>query len=653
MKLVHSADDAVDPRSPLGFALRYAAIGWHVFPLWSASDGRCACGDASCKSPGKHPIPSLAPRGQDSATTDPETIRRWWAREPEANIGVYLAPSRLCAIDIDPRNGGIDTIASLERAHGAIESDVVQITGGGGEHRVFRLPPSVQSLPGKLGPGVDVKLNGYIVAEPSTHASGRRYAWEASSDPLEGCVPAPLPDWLRDLSGGTSKPVELLAAPTTLTAAQISELSEALAWIGADDRDTWLRVGMALHNDVGGQAGFDLWVNWSKESDKYDASDQMRVWRSFKRRGIEGITRSSIFMLAQAAGWKNTGPRTGSPVDVPSDGLLLTLGELQARAQDVRWLIKHLIPAASVGLLFGASGAFKSFVALDLALHSAHRLPWCGRKTTGGPVVYVAGEGGAGLWRRIDAWHRERGLALTNDFRVCIHPLLLDRPDQTQALLAAVRQTGLRPALVVVDTLSQTYSGDENDASQMSAYFRGAAASLRAEFDSSVLIIHHVGHAASERPRGSSVLTANTDFVFGCYRPDDSMSAVLECRKQKDGDKPDSLPFDLSRVVLGHDEDGEEVSSLVATYSDTAQSIIDTAALRLSLNEQLLMTAFGSAREVEEPYLRGAFYEALPASMTTEARKKTWQRTTSSLAQKGVIELSASGVWARCKRKPA
>jgi hypothetical protein len=648
MKLVHNADEPVDAASPLGYALRYAAIGWHVFPLWPTADGACACGDAKCKSAAKHPIPTLAPLGQNNATTDAETIKRWWHKRPDANIGVYLAPSRLCAIDIDPRNGGLDTIEALERQHGAIESEVVQITGGGGEHRVFQLPPSVQSLPGKLGPGVDVKLNGYIVAEPSVHISGRRYGWEAASDPLEGAIPSPLPDWLRDLAGPASKAVPLESVPCPLTDAQVAEVVEALEWVDADDRDSWLRVGMALHNDLAGQRGFDVWCEWSRKSPKFDAADQMRVWRSFKRRGIEGVTRSSIFAMAQSAGWKNTGPKPEPVAPIPEEGLLLTLGQLQSKAQDIRWLIKHIIPAASVGVLFGASGAFKSFVALDLSLHNAHGLAWCGKKTAKGSVVYVAGEGGAGLWRRIDAWHRARGLALPDNFRVCVHPLLLDRPDQARKLLDAVRGTGLRPSLVVIDTLSQTYSGDENDASDMAAYFRSAAAALRSEFDSTVLVVHHVGHGAAERPRGSSVLTANTDFVFGCYRTaDDAMSTVLECRKQKDGDKPPALPFDLSKVVLGRDEDGDEVSSLVASYTDNANAILAAAAVRMTQHEQLLIDAFGAVTEAPEAFLRGAFYAALGGAMTPDAKRQAWRRTTRSLSDKGVISLSATGVWAR------
>jgi len=45
--------------------------------------------------------------------------------------------------------------------------------------------------------------------------------------------------------------------------------------------------------------------------------------------------------------------------------------------------------------------------------------------------------------------------------------------------------------------------------------------------------------------------------------------------KQKDGDKaPDAL-FKLERFVLGRDEDGDELSSLVAKYSDITENALE------------------------------------------------------------------------------
>ena len=66
------------------------------------------------------------------------------------------------------------------------------------------------------------------------------------------------------------------------------------------------------------------------------------------------------------------------------------------------WAVKGLVPAEGLGFIFGGSGAFKSFIALDYAMHRTYGMRWLGRKTAKATVVYLAAEGGAGLMRRID-----------------------------------------------------------------------------------------------------------------------------------------------------------------------------------------------------------------------------------------------------------
>ena len=60
-----------------------------MLPLWWPLDrDRCACGKEGCSSPGKHPHGRLAPHGLDDATTDAETVERWWTDVPELNVGL-------------------------------------------------------------------------------------------------------------------------------------------------------------------------------------------------------------------------------------------------------------------------------------------------------------------------------------------------------------------------------------------------------------------------------------------------------------------------------------------------------------------------------------------------------------------------------------
>lgn len=561
--------------TPLAWALRYAEIGWHVLPV---------------ETRGKVPVGRLVPRGMLDATTDPDVIRRWWGQSPGANIGISLAQSGLVAVDVDPRNGGAETFERVQAEHGSLRSDVMAFTGGGGEHHVFVVPPGVHvSLPGTLGPGVDLKCNGYIVVEPSVHPSGTAYGWEVSSNPLDGVAPTPLPDWMRNLRS-TASASPAVAGDKPVNAKQARDVREALYVLDSDDYHTWLHAGMALHSTSWGAPAYAMWCSWAQQSTKFDAAGSRKRWEAFKspeERG-NGITLAWVFAAAQAAGWKNPGsiapaavadepPEWATelpPYDIsaeyvdlsakPPADLILTVAELDAKAGALTWAVKHLIPEHGLGFIFGASGSFKSFLALDYALHRCYGMKWLGRKTKQAVPVYLAAEGGAGLVRRIKAWHQDRGMSWQDcPMRVVVVPLTL----RTQAahLRAAIENLELAPGDVIVDTMSQTFTGNENSNDEVAEFLRVLGAELRDGLRCTVTVVHHTGHSATERPRGASAIIANIDFALGVFRDEKEMLATMEFAKVKDEERPQPVSFELRRVEVGHDEDNEPITSLSAS----------------------------------------------------------------------------------------
>jgi hypothetical protein len=190
--------------------LACARRGWPVFPIWPIRNGHCACRQGpACPHPGKHPLGPLAPHGKDDATTDEDQLAVWWDAYPDANLGIKTgAESGLVVLDVDPRKGGDLTLQALEAKHGRLPHSVEALSGGGGRHVDFQHPGvPVPSRADALGPGLDVKADGgYVVGPPSLHASGRRYAWELSSDPAIVSL-APLPEWLlgRLLTGSGAR----------------------------------------------------------------------------------------------------------------------------------------------------------------------------------------------------------------------------------------------------------------------------------------------------------------------------------------------------------------------------------------------------------------------------------------------------------------
>ncbi len=187
-------------------ALWYGERGIPVFPVWWVENGVCACG-RPCSSPAKHPMTA---GGFKDATTHPATIRRWWGRYPRANIaGVCGAESGVVVLDVDPRHGGEESLAVLEREHGPLLPGPKVRTGGGGWHYYFRHPGGRVAPAVGLRPGLDLRADdSYALLPPSGHVSGGVYTWEV---PLDGANLPLLPPWI--LKAATSRPARETTAP--------------------------------------------------------------------------------------------------------------------------------------------------------------------------------------------------------------------------------------------------------------------------------------------------------------------------------------------------------------------------------------------------------------------------------------------------------
>jgi hypothetical protein len=321
---------------------------------------------------------------------------------------------------------------------------------------------------------------------------------------------------------------------------------------------------------------------------------------------------------------------------------LLPLEGLRQAAEGVEWLVKRVIPSDSVGMLFGGSGTFKTYVALDLALHICHGLPWMGRKTKQGAVIYIAAEGGSGLWARIQAWHLARRL----DWKKAplhVVPVAVDLTTDAWRVVDAAQMAGITPALVVVDTLSQTYSGEENSANEMAAYLRTLGTRFRALWRCSVALLHHSGHAATERPRGSSAIRANIDFLLGLHRDENEMLATLSCIKQKDGEQFSDATFQMTQIVLGEDSDGDPLSQLAARHLSSAQEVSDAMQSEGKAgrggNNRLILSLIQSHNGQIESALRKSFYEDCGAD-TADSRRQAYHRAKAWAIKAGFLEVA-------------
>ena len=136
------------------------------------------------------------------------------------------------------------------------------------------------------------------------------------------------------------------------------------------------------------------------------------------------------------------------------------------------YLVDKLLATASLAVIYGPPGCGKSFVALDLSLSIAHGLPWQGRATQQGSVVYIAGEGLGGIRKRIQAW-RDYHECTDDSVPFCLIRSSVNLVDASAAgdvhKLARTLRGGHQ--LVTVDTLSRAFvGGDENSAQDMGQF---------------------------------------------------------------------------------------------------------------------------------------------------------------------------------------
>ncbi|WP_186343175.1 DUF3987 domain-containing protein [Allochromatium palmeri] len=91
----------------------------------------------------------------------------------------------------------------------------------------------------------------------------------------------------------------------------VRDLRSALVSMRSDDRDLWVRMGLAL-KPLGDQ-GRALWLEWSQASEKFDPKDAARTWDSFKP---EGTGPKAVFAEAQRSGWVNPAKRERKPAEL-------------------------------------------------------------------------------------------------------------------------------------------------------------------------------------------------------------------------------------------------------------------------------------------------------------------------------------------------
>lgn len=512
-------------------ALAYAARGWHVLPV--VQNGK---------------IPATA-HGVKDATIDQEQIKKWWAQNPELNIGIAAGEkSGVIVFDIDPRNGGESSWGNWGDKFGIAPDGAMQLTAGGGHHYLADYIADIRSC--KLADGIDLLSDGrYFVAYPS-EIDGRRYEWEASSDPFDGVAPFKIPEkWLqayRDIkqAGGKKSSTQNSGLIKGNRNNGLTSLAGAMRSYGMTEAEILAALSVA---------------NETRCEMPLPASEIAQIVRSVGRYEPEKDIAADASLGADAADAILDALKSET-----SEYYLTRATSYLSQPSPLFWVVKNWLPDGGVAMVYGESGAGKTFITLDLACCISSGKDWHGHKTKKGVVVYLAGEGNYGIRQRVAAWCKQNNTAALDDLLISNKAIDIDTPFSASQIINAVKEiTAENVAIIFIDTVNNHMSGDENSAKDTRAFLNSCNIAAKA-LGAAICLNHHTGHAetAKHRARGSSAWRASLDSSILVSKNQDVIG--ISCTKMKDAEAPKEFYGRLQPVGLGWlDEEGTEISGAV------------------------------------------------------------------------------------------
>lgn len=248
---------------------------------------------------------------------------------------------------------------------------------------------------------------------------------------------------------------------------------------------------------------------------------------------------------------------------------LIPSQHIQLDESEPEWLIDGLLPKTGFAMLYGPPSTGKTFLGLHAGLSIAANLQFFGRTVAHGPVVYIAAEAGRGIVKRIVAARREFAIPDDGDlpfYLITAAPNLgFKTPNDCVELVKSIESAKVRPALVVIDTVSRAIPGTNENASHEFGAFVANADTIGKHFAACVLGVHHTGKDATRGMRGSNVANGGTDCEWELSKADSVHTAKLH--KMRDDEDELAWTFRLEQRHVG-----SRTSCVVVPLSDPARS---------------------------------------------------------------------------------
>lgn len=575
-------------------------------------------------------LPALNYGWQTRATNDPGQLAAWDGAMSDLNWGVPAGPNGYFIIDVDPQ--GLPAWKAMQERDPALADAVSRSytvkTPRGGFHHYFKghgpttasaIAPGIDTRGGYVDPNTGkMKSTGYVVTPGSKTAVGEYVALGGSIEPMPEAVLRIVPDkkkgavlglardpakdqprnvqWARDLLTNYVKEgrVSVEGAGGNNTAYQVAAsildkaISPALAY--------------ELMDEIWNPHCSPAWEDWELEGIVKNASEYGEETGGGSK-GFETNADAFSKWAGQDAGADAPGtfesPRRRERVQ--------WIDDYAAEVEDPTWLLPGVLPSQGVGMLYGASGSYKSFVALDWACCLAHGHPgqW-GAPPVENDVLYFAGEAPIGTAKqRRPAWKEWAGVTSTGRLAVFPRVPALSDHEGWAGVKADIEEMGMKPRLLIIDTLARLLAGlDENQVKDVTLA-TNFMEDLSRYYQCFVLFIHHTGKDESQGARGSTAIFANVDTVLSTSRK--GTGTFLKARKHKDADadgdaeylrvKPFGKSIVLEKAEAPVPQDPKKSSKI--SWSDPKEIVAILANHKGSLSFELLAQHIAASHTIE------------------------------------------------------
>lgn len=557
--------------------------GWKIFPLHPGT---------------KKPIHDA---WQTVATDDQFQLDAWAIEYPGCNWAVAAGPSGLAMLDLDGGEVGENSLAEFEIEEGCLPPTREHRSARGGRHLIFSDPErKLRNSASRLKPKLDTRGgNGYIVVPPSTFEGG-------TYEVLFDRAVAPLPDFVvaalgrsREHTAAASDVV--LDTPTAVIRAQrlladyVTSGHVAVQGSGGDGT-TYAVAAEVLNLGISIDKAAELIEPWNAactppwdadelltkiiNAAEYAQNDQ-GAWAVPPVR--ERINSEALDKLIADSGSAPEG-------HAPDAARYAWMDEDQFTAmQPPVWLLKDIFTRNSIAMLYGPSGHYKSFIAMNLGAEVAQH---------GECAFYVAAEGIARMARKdYPAWK----LAYAEERKLPFY-MVEDMPNPTDdadygafAASIAAKAAGRPVGIIFLDTLNRATLGlEENSAKDMAVMLQRMLA-LKRTFNCCVVAVHHTQKPAEGKPvgepRGSSALYAGCDTVLKVIAEKDVKLVRMHVTKQKT-DEERAYPFCWEGKLCGPGLAFVPIDSRAASLLSDEANVCSQKSIKATLEK---LKAYGTA----------------------------------------------------------